>query len=380
MGKKSSAPAQTSTVSSTPYLASDVNYAAGQAKNLYTGVTPNPVKQSQLDSLNQQIAALQAQGQGGVTGINPAMSSQYAGVIPTGTTTPSTGIDPNLQSLIAQRDALSAEAGSATPNLPQFYPGQTYTDYSPETLSALDMITNRANAGSGVMNAANQATQDTISGKYLNSNPYLDSVVNTALGDVTKNFNNNILPGLTSTYAKSGRFGGGLMQNGISDAVGATGREAMNAAGGIRYQNYGDERQRQLQASALAPTLAQADYYDANQLLGVGSAREALNTAKLQDSMDRFNFTENQPSNMLDQYISRINALNGNYATTTSTGPGSTANSPNKLLSGIGGGMSGLGLASSLGLGGGATGAALAGMGPVGWGIGAAGLLGGLFG
>jgi len=244
---------------------------------------------------------------------------------------------------------------------PDFFPGQTYVDYSPETQQALQMITDRANSGSELNTAANQSVLDTISGNYLQGNPYIDQVINTSLDDVNRKYAEQILPGLASNFASSGRYGSGIQRNLTEDTIGQLGKEAMGVASGIRYDNYNNERQRQLQAAALAPTLAQSDYYDAQQLLGVGSAREALSEAKLQDAMDRFNFYENQPSNMLDQYISRITSLNGGYGTQTSTN-NAKVNKPSALGNILGLGMTGLGIASGMGA------------------FGSGGLLGGLFG
>lgn len=51
---------QTTTTTATPYLKSDVSYAAQQAKNLYQGYTPQMTSLSnQISGLDQQIAAAQ---------------------------------------------------------------------------------------------------------------------------------------------------------------------------------------------------------------------------------------------------------------------------------------------------------------------------------
>lgn len=178
-------------------------------------------------------------------------------------------VDPALQALIDQRTRYQNELAGLNPDLPKFYQGNTYVDYSPETLTALDMVTQRATNGSALNGAANQSVLDTINGNYLQGNPYIDSVIDKSLGDVNKKYSEQILPGLASNFAQSGRYGSGIHQNVTSDAVGQLGKEAMGVASGIRYDNYNQERQRQLQAAALAPSLAQGDYYDAQQLMGL---------------------------------------------------------------------------------------------------------------
>lgn len=257
---------------------------------------------------------------------------------------------------------------------PKYFPGQTYVDYSPETQQALDMISGRATAGSDLTRGANASVLDTVNGKYLENNPYIDQVVNTSLNDVTNRYANEILPGLASNFAQSGRYGSGIQQNLTADAVGQMGKEVMGVASGIRYDNYNNERTRQMQAAALAPTLAQGDYYDAQQLMGVGSAREALDQAKLQDEMDRYWYNANGKNNQLDQYISRLSALNWGGGTQTQTG--GTARSP--IASAISGGSAGLGIGSMMAAPGAQGAAALGGPWGIGLGIGGA-LLGGLF-
>lgn len=248
------------------------------------------------------------------------------------------------------KDEVKDAAGRALTLLqkgqPAYYPDQTYVDYSPETLQALDSITQRAQSGSPLTGAANQTVLDTINGNYLNSNPYIDRVVNSSLDDVYKKYSDQILPGLASGFAQSGRYGSGIQQQMTADTVGQLGQEAMGVASGIRYYNYNQERARQLNAASIAPTLAQQDYYDAQQLLGVGAARETLEQAKLQDDMDRYWYNANAKNNALDQYISRISQLNGGFGTQTQSSSGGGGS---VLGSALGLGLTGLGLASGFG-------------------------------
>ena len=57
----------------------------------------------------------------------------------------------------------------------QFYPGQTYAGFSPESQLALAGQTQRAMQGSPLTDAAQSELQRTLSGEYLNAstNPYL---------------------------------------------------------------------------------------------------------------------------------------------------------------------------------------------------------------
>lgn len=394
-GGGSSGP-QTTTVKNQPYLASQVSEAANYAKNLYLGKGTNVGGSSSSSSSSSPSSTMYVGPDGRVYDIsskdwansfiksnpNNELARQYASIGGNSQT-----VKDNLLRNFKPMGGTSSggETTTATGGVqvtpegwPDYFPGQTYVDYSPETLQALDMISQRAKGGSALNTAANQSVLDTVNGNYLQSNPYMDSVINTSLDDVTRKYTDQVLPGLASNFASSGRYGSGIQQNLTAQAAGQLGKEAMGVASGIRYDNYNNERQRQLQAAALAPTLAQSDYYDAQQLMGVGSAQEALSQAKLQDAMDRFNYYENQPSNMLDQYIARLGSLNQGGGTQTTTGPGQQANRASPISGAVSGISTGLGIGSMFAAPG-ATGLAAVG-GP--WGLaGAAGLgiLGGLF-
>lgn len=74
---------------------------------------------------------------------------------------------------------------------------------------------------------------DTLAGKYLNSNPYLDSIVAKQAQDIRD--------GVGASFSASGRYGSGMFGDTLADNI-------ADASGKLRYQNYGDERQNQMTA------------------------------------------------------------------------------------------------------------------------------------
>jgi hypothetical protein len=165
------------------------------------------------------------------------------------------------------------------------------------------------------------------------------------------------------------------------DSADVLGRNLNELATGIYGGNYAQERQNQMQAAglgnqligtqgdiargaaALAPTAAQFDYNNANQLINVGGAVEGKAGEVLGDSMNRFNYYESLPNDQLARYIA---AIQGNYGGTQS----STQNvDGNPLAGALGGGLAAYGIGSSI--------PALAGLaGP--WGLAGGAILGGL--
>ena len=88
----------------------------------------------------------------------------------------------------------------------------------------------------------------------------------------------------------------------------------------MAYQNYGAERGNQLGAIQQAPTLAQQDYLDINQLAQAGASREAQAGAELQDQINRFNFDQQAERDALTQYMTLVGG--GQYGgSSTSTAP-----------------------------------------------------------
>ena len=168
----------------------------------------------------------------------------------------------------------------------------------------------------------------------------------------------SVMPGVDSQFGMaSGRFGSPAHAE-------AMGRGVSRGMAPYLFGEYGNERARQMQASAMSPSLAAADYGDIAQLGQVGAARENLDRMALQDEMSRFNFAQQEPLLRTQQYMQALSGsapLLGGAGTTTAQGGG-------------GGGFSAGGA-----LGGAASGAAMGSMlGPMGMGVGALG--GGLLG
>lgn len=229
-------------------------------------------------------------------------------------------------------------------NTPQtFFPGQTYANFSPQTENALNMTEQRALAGSPVMRASNAELQRTLNGDYLHGGAGFNAAFQAAA--------NKIQPMVQSGFNQGGRLNSGLSRVAETQALG-------DAFAG----QYGAERNHQLQAMLFAPQAAQSDYQDLSALMGVGDAREDQAQLGIDQSRQKHEFEQMEPSERLARYMAMIN---GNYGMS-----GQTSSQP---FRGSRGGR----------VFGGALGGASAGapFGPLGAGIGAAvGGLGGLFG
>jgi hypothetical protein len=118
---------------------------------------------------------------------------------------------------------------------------------------------------------------DTVMGKYLDGNPYIDSMIGRTNAGVNANF------------SSAGRYGSGAHQGYLAEAGNA-----------LRYQNYNDERGRMMQAAAIAPQSSALRYQPYEQ--GINLAQEL----------------EDIPANRLARYVDILNAASNGGGSVTS--------------------------------------------------------------
>lgn len=181
---------------------------------------------------------------------------------------------------------------------PDYFPNSTIAGPGGTTLAAQDAQAGRAITGSPVNDAAKSQLTGTLNGDYLNNNPYMNAMLDQTF--------QQIRPQLDSQFAGNS-YGSSAHQASIADAYSRAGTQ-------LGYQNYNDERARQLSAVGMAPTIANTDYTDIAALKDVGSAQDAQTQAQLGDQVARWNQQQNKQQSKLDQYMGNIK---GNYGGTS---------------------------------------------------------------
>lgn len=211
----------------------------------------------------------------------------------------------------------------------QYFPNATYVPFSNQSETALTGIENRATMGSPLTQSAQGLNLAMTSGNFLNAgNPYFGGMMDAVANDLR--------PRIDAQFAASGRYGGGAHQQAMASAL-------ADAGSRLAYQNYGDERTRQMQASAMAPDLANVDYQNLQQLLGVGASREGMANQALADQINRYNFNMNAPDEALRRYATLVGG--GQYGG-TSVQQQPVYSSP--LLTGLGAAASAASIAGNL--------------------------------
>lgn len=188
------------------------------------------------------------------------------------------------------------------------YPRTTVAPVSPEMGLAWKGMTDRAMAGSPLLDKSQSYISDVLSGKYLTADAPGFADVMAKTRDAVK-----------ASKSMTGRFGGDSY-----DA--ALGREL----GALQYANYARERGVMDNAASMAPNLAREDYYDLDRLLAVGDDRRGVAQEFVTDEASRQQWEQQKLANAIALYQS---LLAGNMGgTTTARVPTQGTNWPMAIL------------------------------------------------
>lgn len=208
---------------------------------------------------------------------------------------------------------------------PKYYEGSTVAPFSAEQNQAFGLGTQRALGGSQTMKNAEGFTNDVMGGKYLNSDPYQDSVF--------QNIQSKVMPAVNANFMGSGRYGSGLHGDTMTRAL----TESYAPYASQQYQSGLD---RMGQAASMAPTFAANDYTDLGALEAIGQQKQQLGQRELDDAVGRWDYYQRQPYDKLGNFL---NHIGGNYGGTV---VGKQPNSQPSMFQQIAGG--GLGLLGAL--------------------------------
>jgi hypothetical protein len=213
-----------------------------------------------------------------------------------------TELDPTMRPYV-QYGLSEAQRLYQTPNVPQYYPGQTYIGPSAQTTAALQAAQTRAMRGNPLVPAAQQQLQQTIQGEYLGANPFLQAALQPGFEAAQRQYESATNQAL-SNFSRAGRYGSGAMRGALTNVGGEYARALTGAAGQLGYANYADERARQQAALQAAPAMAAQDYADIQRLSQIGQQTEAYQEMALQDAINRFNFEQQAPYARLQSFLS----------------------------------------------------------------------------
>lgn len=266
-------------------------------------------------------------------------------------------------------------------NTPYNASPQTYTGPNNLLTQGWQAVANRAMQGSPVMSQANQQLQNTMSGGYLGrqaagnpylgasnpyaqmNNPYLQQSIDNAQGDLARNYNLTQKPAWDKAMQNSGSFGNtGVMEyaqndrNNLMQTMGRIGTDmrmgaynqqanlmenqvgrlfnAGESQAGRQDGITGQERGFQQAAMGMAPSFANQDYVDANNLLNAGQQRQGFDQGQADQNYRWWQEAQNYPQQRLAAYGNALGV--GQGGTSTQQAP-----DPSKASQLLGGGLTG---------------------------------------
>ena len=207
---------------------------------------------------------------------------------------------PNELKPLANLYVKQAEQIAQTPW--QGYGGQRNADMNQSQNLGIGMAQNRALNGSRTMDNAEGNLSSMMQG---GSNPYLDSMVNKAQGNVMANAN--------MAATRSGSFG----NSGIAESA----AKQMGDVATSMYGNaYAGDQQNRLQAIGMAPTFGDAAYRDAGQLMNVGNMQQGQQQKNLDFGYQQFQDAQNNPYKQLQATGGVVGQSTGQTTTTSGGG------------------------------------------------------------
>lgn len=186
---------------------------------------------------------------------------------------------------------------------PDYYPGQTYADFDPMQLEALNGTANLARTGSPLVQSAQTAVQDILN-TPPGQNPYLDGMLKKLAANANAQVNDQ--------FIAAGRTGSG------ANVATAT-QSITDAQLPYLLDQFNTDRNMQLQAAGIAPNLADYDFQNLSRIGTVGDAFQAQTQQGINEDIDRFNYDQTKDSAWLDKYLARINGSAANNLTTQTT-------------------------------------------------------------
>lgn len=229
---------------------------------------------------------------------------------------PWSGQQPYLEQTMQQAQNLYNNQG----DWPQYYPSSTVQPFNSMEKGAINNLYDTGTNGTSALNSANDSLTKFNNGDYLSAgNPYF--------GQMAQSIASQVTPQIESQFTQ-----GNAMNN--PAAAYATSQGIASAIAPYAYQNYSDQLGNMVKTAALSPETQAATLQGQQVALGAGQAQQQQDQSQLGDTVNRYNYNQQLPFQMLNQYA---NSINGNYGgTSTLTQPYYSNSLGNALGTGLG--------------------------------------------
>lgn len=214
-------------------------------------------------------------------------------------------------------------AGSylSDPNSQGVFGGQRVADLSGNTQQGMAGL-----AGNQGYGKSAEFYGNTLDGNYLDAgNPYI--------GQVQRQVQDSVMPGINATFGRSGMTGSTIHQNQLAQGL-------SNGMAGHLFANYENERNRQMQAAGQLPAMYGQQ---ARDQLTAGGIQDQQNQNMINADMTRFEQQRTAPIRAVSEAMPHLMQGGQAFGTQNSTQNSTSSSSPSQFSTVMGAGMMGLG-------------------------------------
>jgi len=283
------------------------------------------------------------------------------------------------------------DAGQLASNPYEQYPYQRIAGLTPQHYAGLDMTTQRAINGSPIVNEAQKHATNVFDDTYMNkgldlagqqnpyqgqanpysgSNQYMEGMIDKGASNITDHYNDVVIPQLGAMDRNSGAYGNSGVQATRANAQEQLLEQLSNNENQFRFQDYGqqaqlaetglnrnaqlagqqqlntlgtygNERANQMGTMEFSGALADQDYKDMQNLLGVGDIYRNVEQQQLDNQYNDWTQYQNWPYQQLDVLQNAIGTNLGSNTSNISSAPNAYAQS--NTAQNIGMGLAGFG-------------------------------------
>jgi hypothetical protein len=229
-----------------------------------------------------------------------------------------------------------------------YFPDQTFANLDPNQQAGLQsQLDFSQNQLPGQLNQVNQSFGNALNAGSIFGDPSVQAGLGTIENRANQNFSENVLPQLrqqatgtgnqfSSKAEQSERLAGRDLQQVISDSQGSFLANQLGSARGLQGSAIGN-----------APNVTQLGLQPGANQFNVGSVFQGQNQQGITDQVNAFNFNQQAPSNLLNQYLAQFGSASGTGAGSGfSSTPGA---STNQFAGALGGAAIGNSLYNSFG-------------------------------
>lgn len=232
-----------------------------------------------------------------------------------GSSTTSQGLDPRLYPLV---DTFTSQAQQVANSPWQGYTGQRFAGMNSDQTQALDMI--RQQSGSGVQGQAEGALGQFLQGGQ--ENPYLTQQIQQAQTETADAYNRQVRPNQVMQAQQSGSFGNANVMDAQAKQDSQLQQNLGNIASSMRFNAYNTDQSNKMQALGMSPSIQQAGYTNAGQLLNAGNLVQGQQQDQADFAFQQFQDQQNDPYKKLQAMSGVFGTPGFQTQTTTQSGGG----------------------------------------------------------